>query len=68
MNQIQREFNGLGQMTKEYQEHSGAVNTSTSLKVQYAFSEMSGGANHSRLTKITYPGNSKGTHLFFTKR
>src|SRR5262249_46027184 len=48
-------FNGLGQMTKEYQSHSGAVNTSTSPNVQYAFSEMSGGANHSRLVSMTYP-------------
>jgi RHS repeat-associated protein len=55
VNQIAREYNGLGQMTREYQEVSGAVNTSTSLHVDYAFSEMAGGANHSRLTKITYP-------------
>ena len=29
VNQVQREFNGLGQMTKEYQSVSGAVNTGT---------------------------------------
>lgn len=52
---MQRDFNGLGQMTKEYQEHAGAVNTGTSLKVQYAYSEMSGGANHSRLNTMIYP-------------
>jgi len=34
VNQIQREFNGLGQMTKEYQAVNGSVNTSTSPKVQ----------------------------------
>ncbi|MCI0463316.1 MAG: hypothetical protein L0Z62_40735, partial [Gemmataceae bacterium] len=55
VNQVQREFNGLGQLTKEYQAHSGAVNTGTTPKVQYAYSEMSGGANHSRLTTLTYP-------------
>ena len=55
MNQIQREYNGLGQLITEYQEHGGAVNTSTSPKVQYTYSEMSGGANHSRLTGIVYP-------------
>ncbi|MCI0463315.1 MAG: RHS repeat-associated core domain-containing protein [Gemmataceae bacterium] len=54
---MQREFNGLGQLTKEYQAHNGAVNTSTSPKVVYAYSEMSGGANHSRLTSITYPNS-----------
>jgi RHS repeat-associated protein len=36
-------------------EPSGAVSTSTSPKVQYAYSEMPSGANHSRLTSMTYP-------------
>ena len=55
VNQVEDVFNGLGQLTKEYQEHSGAVNTSTSLSVQYGYTEMSGGANNSRLTSLTYP-------------
>jgi RHS repeat-associated protein len=55
VNQVQRDFNGLGQLTKEYQAHGGAVNTGTSPKVQYAYSEMTGGANHSRPTNMTYP-------------
>ena len=42
-------------MIAEYQSHSGAVNTSTTPKVQYAYSEMASGANYSRLTSITYP-------------
>src|SRR5438128_9889633 len=56
-NQVQRAFNGLGQLTTEYQEHSGSVNTGTSPKVQYAYSFVgtSGGPNHSRLTSMTYP-------------
>jgi RHS repeat-associated protein len=55
VNQVQREFNGLGQMKTEYQQHGAAVNTGTSPKVQYGWSEMASGANHSRLTSITYP-------------
>jgi RHS repeat-associated protein len=55
VNQVQRAYNGLGQMTQEWQSHSGAVNTGTTPSVQYAYSLMSGGANHSRLTSITYP-------------
>ena len=53
--QVQRAFNGLGQMTTEYQAVGGAVNTSTTPKVQYAYTEMSGGVNNSRLASITYP-------------
>jgi RHS repeat-associated protein len=55
VNQVLRQFNGLGQLTREYQATGGAVNLSTTPKVQYAYSEMSGGANHSRLTSMTYP-------------
>lgn len=55
VNQVQHDFNGLGQLTKEYQSHSGVVNVGTTPKVQYAYSEMTGGANHSRLTNVTYP-------------
>jgi RHS repeat-associated protein len=55
VNQVQRAFNGLAQMTQEWQSHSGAANTSTTPSVQYAYSLMAGGANHSRLTSITYP-------------
>ena len=55
VNQVQRAYNGLGQMTTEWQAHGGAVNTSTSPKVQYAYSEMPSGTNHSRLMSITYP-------------
>jgi len=53
VNQVKDEFNGLGQVTKEWQEHRGAV-TGSSANVQYAYSEMAGGANHSRLTSMTY--------------
>jgi RHS repeat-associated protein len=56
VNQVQREFNGLGQLTTEWQAVGGAVNTSSSPKVQYAYSfTTSGSMNHSRLTTITYP-------------
>ncbi len=53
VNQVKREFNGLNQLTKEWQEHSGAV-TGSSSNVQYAYSEMASSANHSRLTSMTY--------------
>jgi RHS repeat-associated protein len=55
VNQVQRNFNALGQLTAEYQSHAGAVNTGTTPKVQYTYSEMAGSANHSRPTSIIYP-------------
>lgn len=64
VNQVQREFNGFGQLTAEYQEHAGAVNTGTSPKVQYTYSEMAGGANHSRLTSIIYPNGRVVTYNY----
>src|SRR5262249_12071044 len=58
-NQVQRSYNGLGQLTNEYQSHSGAVVVGTTPQVQYTYSQMldSQGhyANHSRLTTMTYP-------------
>jgi RHS repeat-associated protein len=53
-NQDQDVYNGYGQLTIEYQETSGAVNTSTSASVQYAYSQPTG-TNYSRLTSMTYP-------------
>ncbi|MFL5244587.1 MAG: RHS repeat-associated core domain-containing protein [Gemmataceae bacterium] len=66
VNQVQRAYNGLGQMTQEWQAHSGAVVTGTTPSVQYAYSLMSGGANHSRLTSITYPNGKVLTYNYST--
>src|SRR5262249_25968610 len=63
-NQVQRAFNGLAQLTQEWQSHSGAVNTGTTPSVQYAYSLMAGGANHSRLTSITYPNGKVLTYNY----
>jgi YD repeat-containing protein len=54
VNQIQDAFNGLGQLTKEYQAHSGAVSTGTTLNVQYAYTDLAAG-NNSRQTSVSYP-------------
>lgn len=65
VNEIRREYNGLGQLTNEYQSNTGAVNTGTTPRVQYAYSEMSGGTNHSRLTSMTYP-NGRALNYNYT--
>ena len=36
-NEVQREYNGFGQLTREWQEHGGAVNTGASPSVQYSY-------------------------------
>jgi hypothetical protein len=53
VNEVQLAYNTFQQLTTEYQEHGGAVNTSTTPKVQYAYAD--GSANYTRLTKLTYP-------------
>lgn len=56
LNQVQYAYNGFGQVTVEYQAHTGAANTSTSPKTQYAYTEglISGTpVNHSRLSTVT---------------
>ena len=52
VNEDQDVYNGLGQLTGEYQSVSGAVNTSTTPEVQYAYSDPDIG---SRMTSMTYP-------------
>src|SRR5262249_53551326 len=64
VNEVQRSFNGLRQLTVEYQSHSGAVNTSTTPKVQYAYVEMASGVNHSRPTSMTYPNGKVLTYNY----
>jgi RHS repeat-associated protein len=65
VNQVQNAYNGYGQLTTQYQEHSGSVNTSTSLKVQYAYSQPSG-TNYSRLSSITYPNGRLEDYAYST--
>jgi RHS repeat-associated protein len=55
VNQVEDVFNGLGQLTGEYQAHAGPVVVGTTPEVQYAYNELSNGENNSRLTSTTYP-------------
>ena len=54
VNQVAQEFNGFGQLTRQWQSPIGAVDTATTPSVEYGYSLTSGG-NHSRPTSITYP-------------
>ena len=66
VNQVEQAYNGLGQLVTEYQAHAGVVNPSTTPKVQYASSEMAGGANHSRPVSLTYPNGRVLTATYAT--
>jgi RHS repeat-associated protein/uncharacterized delta-60 repeat protein len=72
VNEIQYAYNDLGQLTTEYQNHSGSVNTSTSPKVQYGYDTTNSSSvltKGSRPTTMTYPNgrvvtsNYNGTTL-----
>ncbi|MEO8493493.1 MAG: RHS repeat-associated core domain-containing protein [Planctomycetota bacterium] len=53
VNEVQFAYNNFGQITHDYQAHGGAVNTSTTPKVQYGYAN--GSANTIRPTTLTYP-------------
>jgi RHS repeat-associated protein len=62
VNQVQRAFNGYGQLIQEWQAHGGAVNTSSTPNVQYGYGALGAGdtnSNQSRLTSMTYPNGVK---------
>jgi RHS repeat-associated protein len=50
--QVENVYNGLGQLTDQYESVSGTVNIGTTPEVQYSYSDPSNG---SRLTKMIYP-------------
>jgi RHS repeat-associated protein len=54
VNQVENVYNGLDQLTQQYQSASGMVNTSTTPSVQYSYTDLTSG-NNSRLTSIVYP-------------
>lgn len=53
VNQLQYEYDNFGQVAREYQSHSGAVNTGTTPYVDYAHDDAT--ANTIRATSVTYP-------------
>ena len=63
VNQVKREYNGLGQMSAEYQSHAGEVGAGTPA-VRYTYEEMAGGVNNSRVKSLTYPNGRKIWHEY----
>src|SRR5665213_167408 len=61
MSQVEDVYNGFGQLTTQYQEHNGAVNTTTSADVQYAYGTA---ANGSRLLSMMYPNQRQLDYVY----
>jgi hypothetical protein len=62
VNEVQNVYNSFGQLKEQYQEHSGAVNTGTTPKVQYGYAD--GSANTTRPTSMTYPNGRVLDYLY----
>ncbi|MBN8628625.1 MAG: hypothetical protein J0M17_24395, partial [Planctomycetes bacterium] len=52
-NQLKYDYDAFGRVTREYQSHAGAVNTGTTLFVEYEYA--GGSANTLRSTRVRYP-------------
>ncbi len=59
LNEVQFAYNDYSQLAKDYQSHSGAVNTGSTLHAAYAYA--SGSGNTVRRIGITYPDTSPTT-------
>ncbi len=67
VNQVQRTFNGLGQLTADAQYHGDPGNPNTPHgTVGYAYNLMAGGANNSRLLNMTYPNGRQVNYVYGT--
>jgi RHS repeat-associated protein len=62
INEVRAAYNDFNQLHTEWQEHNGAVNLSTSRKVQYAYEN--GASNTIRPTTLTSPGGSAVTTAY----
>jgi RHS repeat-associated protein len=66
VNQVEQVYDGLNDVLVEYQSHAGAVNLSTTPKVQYQYSFVasSGSPNSNRLTEVMDPNGNYVTYNY----
>jgi RHS repeat-associated protein len=64
VNETQYEYDKFGVVKKIYQEWTGAVNTGTSPKVQYAYSFPTDGTTGLRVTSVTHPDGTVVTYEY----
>ena len=64
VNEVLFKYDDFGQLTDDYQAHSGAVDTGTTPKVQYGY--VDGTSNTTRMTTMTYPDGRVLTYDYGT--
>jgi RHS repeat-associated protein len=64
VNQAEDAYNGLGQLTGEYQSHSGPVVIGATPEVQYTYNDLANGHNNSRPTGMVYPNGRVLTYNY----
>ncbi|NBR87751.1 MAG: hypothetical protein EBS84_19395 [Proteobacteria bacterium] len=64
VNEVKSEYNDFSQLVNEYQSHAGAVDTSTTPRMQYAYAD--GSTNTIRRTSQTYPDGRVTTYDYGT--
>src|SRR5690606_27745773 len=62
VNEVENVYNSFAQLTHQYQEHDGAVNTGTTPKVEYGYAD--GSSNTIRQTSMTYPNGRVLEYLY----
>ena len=67
VNQVVNLYDGLGNLVKQFQSHSGPVSSPSTPFVQYTYAtSYAGSSNYSRLTGVTYPGGTQVTYTYNT--
>jgi RHS repeat-associated protein len=64
VNDVLNQFNDYGQLTAQYQSHSGAVNTVSTPKVQYDYADGEDVVNSIRPQSLTYPNGRVLEYLY----
>lgn len=57
VNEVEMQYNDFRQLTTQYIANDGAVNTSTSPKIQHGYASGASSSNQVRATSVTYPGS-----------
>ncbi|HYW78279.1 MAG TPA: hypothetical protein VE890_01840, partial [Thermoguttaceae bacterium] len=68
VNQVEYAYDGWGNLAQEWQEHDGAVDTQSTLSVQYTYDDGASGnvAKYVRLAEVTYPNGREVNYDYGT--